>query len=333
MENKQMLFSILIAARNEAKVINTLLNSLNSLDFPTELYEILFANDNSEDETGEILDDYARESRNTRVLHLEERKNNEVLYGKARALAEIANIAKGKYLLFTDADMEVPESWLKGYLSEIQEGEYGIIVGVSSMRPTNIKAALQGTEWLNALLSVQFLYEKGYSTTGLGNNMLVLKAAYKKIGGYEKLGFSIIEDYQLYAAIINASYNFKHVFIKKVLTFTLPPQNYFEQRSRWISGVLADSKPSIKVGLMFVSLLIPIYIILSVVQPILGIALFTVNSTIHVVSTLISTKKLQLNGYRRYLPIYIFYSPIIWFSQLCYYVFGPKVKWKNRVFE
>lgn len=38
--------------------------------------------------------------------------------------------------------------------------------------------------------------------TGLGNNMAVSREAYDAVGGYEQIGFSIVEDYALFIAII-----------------------------------------------------------------------------------------------------------------------------------
>ena len=56
--------SIIISAKNETENIENLIDSIKSLDYPIELFEVIIVDDNSTDRTAEKLN-----------LHLDELKN------------------------------------------------------------------------------------------------------------------------------------------------------------------------------------------------------------------------------------------------------------------
>jgi cellulose synthase/poly-beta-1,6-N-acetylglucosamine synthase-like glycosyltransferase len=95
---KQEIFprvSIIIAARNEADKIRQKIEHTLALDYPDQQLEILVASDASDDETDEIVKEYA--GRGVRLVRAPERKGKEHVQG----LAVIG--AKGEILVFTDA--------------------------------------------------------------------------------------------------------------------------------------------------------------------------------------------------------------------------------------
>ncbi len=53
--SNQKSISIIIALKNEEEKIETLVASLNELDYPTEYFEVIFIDDNSKDDTYEII--------------------------------------------------------------------------------------------------------------------------------------------------------------------------------------------------------------------------------------------------------------------------------------
>lgn len=105
--------SIIIPALNEAATIQPALTSLLALDYPK--LEIIAINDRSTDETGLILDQMAEANTKLTVYHLKELplgwlgKNHALWYGATRA--------KGKLLLFTDADVVMTEKSLRQAVS------------------------------------------------------------------------------------------------------------------------------------------------------------------------------------------------------------------------
>jgi len=92
--------SVLIPMRNEAINAERCLNHLLNQHYKN--YEILVINDNSTDNTGEILARIAAE--NSRVKVFTGKPLPDDWYGKPFALHQLSAHAKGDILLFTDAD-------------------------------------------------------------------------------------------------------------------------------------------------------------------------------------------------------------------------------------
>ena len=94
--------SVLIPARNEAHNIGRCLQSLLDQDYP--ITEILVLNDNSSDDTAAIVTRIARQDARVRMV------SGEMLpqgwMGKNYACHQLAELATGNWLLFTDADTD-----------------------------------------------------------------------------------------------------------------------------------------------------------------------------------------------------------------------------------
>jgi chlorobactene glucosyltransferase len=92
--------SVLVPARNEERNIERCINSLRNQFY--RKYEILALDDNSTDNTLEILNRIAALDRKVRVINGKPLPDD--WYGKPYAMHQLANEAKGKILIFTDAD-------------------------------------------------------------------------------------------------------------------------------------------------------------------------------------------------------------------------------------
>jgi chlorobactene glucosyltransferase len=94
------LVSVLVPARNEEKNIERCLNSLQNQIYRN--YEILVIDDNSTDDTPNILDRVAGADKRIRVFKGMPLPDG--WYGKPFALHQLSKEARGEILLFTDAD-------------------------------------------------------------------------------------------------------------------------------------------------------------------------------------------------------------------------------------
>jgi chlorobactene glucosyltransferase len=92
--------SVLVPARNEEQNIERCLNSLRN-QFYTK-YEILALNDNSTDNTLEIMNRIAASDSKVRVINGKPLPDD--WYGKPYALHQMTGAAKGEIFIFTDAD-------------------------------------------------------------------------------------------------------------------------------------------------------------------------------------------------------------------------------------
>ena len=105
------LVSIILPARNEGAHIERCVRSLLAQDYPH--IEVIAIDDRSEDDTGPILDRLAAADRRLTVIHGDPLPPGWM--GKAHAIVQGYRLARGDWLLFTDADTE-HAPWL---LSEV----------------------------------------------------------------------------------------------------------------------------------------------------------------------------------------------------------------------
>ena len=324
--------SVIIAFRNEQENIPTLLASIDQLTFPKNEVEFLFGNDGSEDSTADLLSAYAARHANVRLINLEKPGKNEILRGKVRVLERLCKEAKGKYFLFTDADIELPAGWIEGLLNHFSTTETGVVVGVTGMRITSLKAAMQSMEWLTVLYFLYLFGKMGIKGTGMGNNMAVSKEAYWSTGGYKEIPFSIVEDYALYKAVLQAGYKFKQAFEKEVLAYTKPPGKFFEQRKRWLKGGFESGSALIIPGLVQ-TLWIPFLVVIGFILPSALLYLVAAPFVVLMLTTWLWQRQLHLKGFLKYVPIFGVYLPVTWLLTQLYYFLPGGIKWKNRIYE
>jgi cellulose synthase/poly-beta-1,6-N-acetylglucosamine synthase-like glycosyltransferase len=100
--------SIIIPAYNEAEnIVNCVCSALSSSDLPPEKLEVWVVDDQSTDETWEILQQLQARLNDPRLKLMagQPRPEGQVWVGKNWACAQAAAEAQGEYLLFLDADL------------------------------------------------------------------------------------------------------------------------------------------------------------------------------------------------------------------------------------
>jgi len=104
------LISILIPARNEQENIGNILNDLSGQDYRN--LEIIVFNDQSEDNTAEIVSQFHLLDRRIRLINSDELPENWL--GKNYACYSLSRAAGGDYLLFLDADVRIGNGIIAG---------------------------------------------------------------------------------------------------------------------------------------------------------------------------------------------------------------------------
>jgi len=117
------LISLAIAAKNEAAVITSLVESLCSLDYPIDRYEVWAIDDRSSDRTPEILDRLAQKYPQLQVLHRTEGHTG----GKSGALNQVLSLMQGEIIGVFDADAQVTPDFLYQVLAYFQAETVGAI--------------------------------------------------------------------------------------------------------------------------------------------------------------------------------------------------------------
>ena len=106
--------SAVICCKNEQEYLPFLLNSIKSQI--SDIEQIVFANDNSTDETLKILQDFARINTNVKIFSTNG-------FGKKNALKEAMQFVGSEYVITFDADCVVPQNYfslVKNFLAQNQ---------------------------------------------------------------------------------------------------------------------------------------------------------------------------------------------------------------------
>ena len=229
--------SILLAARNEAAVIERCLESLVAQRYPAERLEILVGDDWSDDDTGRIVARYEKKYPFVTGYRISENWGRAM--GKSNVLAQLARLAKGEVFLITDADMWLPPSWCESMVRAF-EGRDGIVTGYTAVNSQTFFGKMQAVEWALAIGMIKVLTDLGRPVSSMGNNMAVLAEAYQATGGYESLPFSLTEDFQLSREVLEKGYSIRQLICPEVKGVTLPASlaGFMWQRKRWMKGAV-----------------------------------------------------------------------------------------------
>lgn len=111
-------FSVIVPFRNEAKNLPKLLESIQVLEYPKHLYEIIFVDDDSDDNSAELIKGFLANDRIDIQVISNERKTNSP---KKDAITTAINLAKHEWIITTDADCIVPKFWLDSFDEFIQQ--------------------------------------------------------------------------------------------------------------------------------------------------------------------------------------------------------------------
>ena len=132
-KNKEPSLSIVIPAYNEEAVIkNTLDRAGKYLEGRYPPYEIIVVCDGCKDNTARLAEEAGKANHRIRVL---DRKTN---MGKGFSVRQGCLEAKGKYIIFTDADLSTPIDEIEKLLKWLEEG-YDIAIGSRGLSESDIQ--------------------------------------------------------------------------------------------------------------------------------------------------------------------------------------------------
>ena len=118
------LVSILVPVYNIEKNIEKNINILIEKISPfIENFEIIISDDGSEDNSKKIIEKICKENKN--IIGVYSKEN----HGKGNALKRACEIAKGKYIIFCDGDMEINPSQLENFFEIMNKENADIVIG------------------------------------------------------------------------------------------------------------------------------------------------------------------------------------------------------------
>ncbi|PZX56559.1 glycosyltransferase [Algoriphagus chordae] len=324
--------SVLVAVRNEAVDLPKLLRSFEQLNYPASRIRFLFANDQSTDNTAEILENWCAKNPNRSFLTVV--ASQTALYnenGKANALAILGEKARGEYYFFTDADCEVNPNWIMEGVGAFTEN-VGLVIGITQVKAMTTLEKFQEIDWWLTLGFVKVATDLNIQTTGLGNNMVISRAAYQQSGGFMKLPFCLTEDLEISRAIQREGFKIAHHVSPGMLALTKAEHNFrdlLDQRKRWMSGVMTlPFYWKLVLGLQFGYFVGLIYFV--VLDPVLGLSLALLKILLQGIFLIGLTRKVGVKSSWLSLLVFDFYNFHTTVLTILYYFWPSKTKWKSR---
>ena len=329
------LVSVLVAARNEEKDLPDLLRSFEQLDYPADRIEFLFANDQSADRTSAILENWCSMEINRAFISIDPWQT--AVYnqnGKANALAILEERAIGQFYFFTDADCEVNPNWIREGVSCFGK-KVGIVLGITQVKAKNMLENFQEIDWWLTLGFVKVATDLNIPTTGLGNNMVISKEAYRQSGGFKNLPFCLTEDLEISKAIQREGYKISHQLSPEMLAMTKPETsflNLMQQRKRWMNGVM--TLPLYWKFILFLQVIYFASILLIIYHlPIVGLSLLMIKVVLQGLFLTGIALKAGAKISWFYLLLFDFYNFNTTLLTILYYFWPSKTKWKSREYS
>ncbi|MFM1536413.1 glycosyltransferase family 2 protein, partial [Helcococcus ovis] len=238
-------FAILVAARNEAKVISNLIDSLKSLNYPKNKYEIIIAPNNCTDNTREVAI-----NKQVRVFDIKSpiKNKGDVLHQMFDYL--IDNEDHDAYVIF-DADNIVDKNFLLEMNKQI---EYGFSASQGFRDSKNPYESFTSGSYTLYHYMISTFYNKPRTALKLNNmiigcGFMVTKKVIKSLGGWNTK--TITEDLEF--TVLTTLQGEKIGYTEKAIFYDEQPNSFIDswhQRIRWQLGLkqgfLANSREVLK---------------------------------------------------------------------------------------
>jgi len=271
-------FSIIIPFRNEEHNISSLIKSLNNVAYSNNLFEILFIDDNSSDNSVNKIKECISKKIDYQILRNKRVSNSP----KKDAITTAIKKSKYKWIVTTDADCEVSKNWLKILNAFILQKE---VVFIAS--PVNYKAK---NNFLEQFQKIDFLSLIGSTIGSFGNhkpimcngaNLAYQKEAFYKVDGFNNNNHIASGDdvFLMEKMLAKDPKQVQFLKSKDATVYTKPEstwKNLLNQRIRWASksGESKNALTKIIGGIVFgMNLILSVFIFLVLFQKIVGVDL------------------------------------------------------------
>jgi poly-beta-1,6-N-acetyl-D-glucosamine synthase len=325
--------SLIIAIRNEESNLPGLIKSLEKIRYGIDHFEILFINDHSEDDSSNIIREYAREHHHVRIFELPDGQ-----HGKKAAILLGIQCAKGELCLLTDADCVFHPDWLHQFCQAYQRGQKpDMLIGLVDYYFCNslLKKVFR-LEFLSLIITGAGLAAMNFPVYCNGANLALKRS-------------ELLDPVDLKPAIASGDDVFmlheffaRHKRIQVVrsyesIVYTKPPDNikdFFLQRIRWGSKAKDYTNPFalMLAGLVFLS---SVFLLVGLFISIFGFSFrffvfaFFLKTLIDFLSFLSGAKFFRIYPYLFLIPIielfYPFYIVAASFSGI-----KKPFRWKGR---
>lgn len=230
--------SVMVPAHNESIVIRKTVLALLEFDYPADKYEIIVINDNSTDNSAEVLKEIQIKNPQRKIIVI---NTDNILGGKGKsnALNIALSVSSGSVIAIYDADNTPAKNALTILVENLMaDDKLGAVVG--KFRTRNKNASLL-TRFVNIeTLAYQCMNQAGRYfffklCTIPGTNYVIRRSIIDMIGGWDTKALS--EDTEISFRLYRMGYYIK--FMPLAVTWEQEPQllkQWFKQRTRWAKG-------------------------------------------------------------------------------------------------
>ena len=192
------LVSVMVPARNEKENIGKCIDALLNQDHPN--LEILILDDASTDGTSEIIQEYAQSDPRIQIIHGKELPVTWV--GKNWACHQLANKAKGDFLLFVDADTILASGTISAAIHESVTRNINLLTLTPRRTASCITERLlfpfldwASFSWIP--MKTAHSTRNPHLSATFGQFILFDRAAYSDVGGHEAIHDNMFDDFEL----------------------------------------------------------------------------------------------------------------------------------------
>ena len=224
------LVSVLIPARNEEENIETCLKSLQKQDYPN--FEILVLDDNSKDRTTEVVERMA--AKDDRIKLIKGQPLPEGWAGKPFACYQLAEKAKGSWLLFIDADTTHAPHMLRSTVALALELKPSLLSGFPRQMAESIPEKIGMPVFYFIIMSWMPLWwlqrsKEPKPSMAIGQFLLFSREEYWRIGGHKAVGSKVLED--VWLGVETVRHGGRHIAVD--LSSVVSTRMYQGMRQMW----------------------------------------------------------------------------------------------------
>ena len=234
--------SIVVAVRDEARNIESLLDDLLGQTYPREAYEIIIVDDGSGDGTADRV--RLKMGDGTALKLLETKSIRGETGSKKMALTLGIEAARGEFILSTDGDCRLKKTWVRGLVSCFEE-DTGLVIGFSQIgergQARGLQAGWEALDFLGLMGCAFGSVGRNHPISASGQNLAYRKAAFAEVGGYERVKHRASGDDVLLLQLLRRLTRWRIVAAPVEVTATVHPFSpswgaLFNQRVRWASN-------------------------------------------------------------------------------------------------
>ncbi|GAB2625902.1 glycosyltransferase [Belliella aquatica] len=228
--------TLIVPFRNEADKLKKIFESIENLNY--DHLEILWVNDHSEDASVVVLNELLN-SKNLRFDHHLIQAEGK---GKKAAIETAIKHAPSDFVFTTDADCELPPTWIKHKMAHFENLLIQMVAGPVMTKERNTAfQRFQQIEWSSILLVTQYAIAHQNPLMCSGANLAYRKQAFQKVNGYQGNRNVLSGDDEFLMKKISDEFGAEAITYangKESLVLTNAAKNWdelFSQRIRWAS--------------------------------------------------------------------------------------------------